>query len=75
MIPLPAREKLVVSLLNGMNMNDAIKASKIPKASLYRLFKDQPAFKDECDRAMEIAISKLEKDNLNYLKNLVNKKK
>lgn len=71
MITLPQKETLIACLQQGMNMNDAIKKAKIPKASLYRFFKEMPAYKTMIDDIIETAKKDLEAKHLAHLKSLI----
>lgn len=61
MIPLPNREKFLTLLRDGYDIRNACKESGVSKSSLYRYFTEFPAFKKECDEAMELAVKDAEK--------------
>lgn len=75
MIPLHKKELLIQKLEQGMTLIDACTISKISRASLYRLFKEMPAYKILIDKIIEKTRVKKEKNDLTFLKNLIMKKK
>lgn len=81
MIPLRNKELLIEKLKAGYTILEACAASQISKASLYRLFKTQPGFKEDVERAIFEAHDKskeidkeVEKRNMDKLKGLVLKR-
>lgn len=82
MIPLHNKELLIKNLKKGYTILEACKASQISKASLYRLFKTQPGFKADVERAIFEANDKsaeidkeVEKRNMERTKALINRKR
>lgn len=74
MIPLENKELLINKLEEGMTLQQACRAAKVPRASLYRLFKDFPAYKELIDKTIEKTKKKKEETDLAFLKKLVVKK-
>lgn len=52
MIPLRNKELLITYLKRGYTIAEACEAAQVSKASLYRLFKTQPGFKDDVEGAI-----------------------
>lgn len=52
MIPLHNKELLIQNLKKGYTILEACKASQVSKATLYRLFKSQPSFKADVEKAI-----------------------
>lgn len=82
MIPLYNKELLINNLKKGYSILEACKASQVSKASLYRLFKVQPGFKADVEKAIFQAkdVSKeidkeVEKRNLDRIKGIINRKR
>lgn len=82
MIPLHNKELLIKNLKKGYTILEACTASQISKASLYRLFKTQPGFKTDVEKAIFEAkdISKeidkkVKERNLDKIKGIINRKR
>lgn len=82
MIPLHNKELLIKNLEAGQSIVEACQTSQVSKASLYRLFKTQPGFKEDVDRAMfkgtqkvQVQIKKLEDKNMEELKKIINRRR
>lgn len=82
MIPLHNKELLIQNLKKGYTIIEACKASQVSKASLYRLFKTQPGFKADVEKAIFEANDKsaqidreVEKRNMEKVKDLINKRR
>lgn len=82
MIPLQNKELLIKNLKAGYTILEACKASQVSKASLYRLFKTQPGFKADVERAIFEAkdVSKqidieVQKRNMDKIKGIINRKR
>lgn len=82
MIPLHNKELLIKNLQKGYTIMEACEASQVSKASLYRLFKTQPGFKADVERAIFEANDKsaqidreVEKRNMDRIKGIINRRK
>lgn len=82
MIPLHNKELLIKYLSEGYTIIEACTAAQISKASLYRLFKEQPGFKTEVEKAIFKAHDRSEEiqkqvaeRNMDNLKKMIVKKK
>lgn len=82
MIPLRNKELLIEYLKQGASIQEACEAAQVSRASLYRLFKDQPGFKDDVegaifaskDKTKEIQ-KKVAERNMELVKQIVLKRK
>lgn len=82
MIPLHNKELLIQNLKKGYTIIEACEASQVSKASLYRLFKSQPGFKTDVEKAIFEAKDKsaeidreVERRNMDKLKGIINRKR
>lgn len=82
MIPLYNKELLIKYLQEGYTIIEACQAAQVSKASLYRLFKEQPGFKADVDRALFKAKdvsadiqAQVEARKMEELKGMITKKK
>lgn len=82
MIPLRNKELLIQNLAKGYTIQEACAASQVSRASLYRLFKEQPGFKEDVEQAIFKAKDKskeidkmVEKRNMEKIKGLINRKR
>lgn len=53
MIPLSKKELFIQLLKERKTMKEAMEIAQIPKTSLYRLFREQPGFEQDAERAIE----------------------
>lgn len=82
MIPLHNKELLIKNLKAGYTIIEACKASQVSKATLYRLFKEQPGFKADVEKAIFEAkdVSKeieaqVQQRNMDKIKGIINRKR
>lgn len=82
MIPLENKEQLIKKLEEGYELKDAQVLAKIPKTSLYRLFREQPGFRVDVDEAikkgtnkLEVKVKDIEKLNLEEIRKIINRRK
>lgn len=82
MIPLHNKELLIENLRKGYSIIEACEASQVSKASLYRLFKTHPGFKEDVERAIfeanekkDTRVKEIEKQGLEDIKKIVLRKR
>jgi len=75
MIPLQKKELLIQKLQAGLDLTNACKTAGVSKASLYRLFKEQPGLKTLIDQTIAATKNQVQEDHMARLKKIIVKRK
>lgn len=82
MIDLHSKNLLIKHLEEGYSIVDACKLSGISKASLYRLFKEQPGLKIDVENATKkgtqklvVHVQKMEEKSMEEIRKIINRRK
>lgn len=75
MIPHRNRDIFIEKLLEGYTILEACKLSQISKASLYRMFKETPAFKVEAENAIFKAKDAINQREIEKIRKIVQRRR